>query len=153
MRKPLKIYLFFLILITVFGVIGNILIQDEPNLEVTDIDTDIPGSETMVAIYNTLQQFVSEEQIIDIAVTPGDTGDQVELFIEANATDERTLQQQTSDIISAVNSSQQLADLLIEWQQQTPILTVTFTQHALQQWDGTATSLPTAASSYTYTAQ
>lgn len=153
MRKPLKIYLFFLILITVFGVIGNIIIQDEPNLEATDIDTDIPGSETMVAVYNTLQQFISEEQIIDIAVTPSDTGDKIELLIEANVTDEQTLQQLTSDIISAVNSSQQIAGLFIEWQQQTPLLTVTFTQQALQQWDKTATSLPTAASSYTYTAQ
>lgn len=117
MRKPLKFYLFFLLLITAFGLLGNVLIQDEPNLEATDINSDIPGSEAMVAMYEPLAATLGENAIIDIAVLPmGDSYD-VELLLEATTTEEVALQQQTIDVLQLVGEATTTRTVHINWLQ------------------------------------
>lgn len=115
MRKPLKIYLFFLLLITAFGLLGNVLIQDEPMLNATDINTDIPGSETMVALYEPLADLLSEDRILDIVVMPTDSSHDAELLLQATHIDEATLQADTARVLDALTDAASLSHVTIQW--------------------------------------
>lgn len=147
MRKPLKIYLFLLLLITTFGILGNILIQDEPNLQATDINADIPGSETMVALYEQLATTFSEEAIFDIAVLPVNNSFDAELLLIANATDEQTL---LADTEKALYSIKEIAlhHVTIAWQvNEETVMRAT----VASPFDVTAETIAARALDYTYT--
>lgn len=148
MRKPLKIYLFFLLLITAFGVLGNILIQDDPNLEATDINDDIPGSETMVAIYEPVAAALGDDAIVDIAVLPTDDSYDVTLLLHTDETAEQVLQQQTVDVLQLVEQATAVKHVQVEWlNEEETILSV---QVAIPS-PTTAEALVTEAAHYAYT--
>ncbi|MEE1131916.1 MAG: hypothetical protein UHX00_09900 [Caryophanon sp.] len=147
MRKPLKIYLFLLLLITAFGILGNILIQDEPNLQATDINADIPGSETMVALYEQLANTFGEDAIFDIAVLPVDHSFDTELLLIANATDEQTLLADTEKALYSIENIA-LRHVTIAWQvEDASVMRATFAPP----FDVTAETIAARAIDYTYT--
>ena len=147
MRKPLKIYLFLLLLITAFGILGNILIQDEPNLQATDINADIPGSETMVALYEQLATTFGENAIFDIAVLPVDDHFDAELLLIANVTDEQTLLADTEKALRSIEEIT-LRHVTISWQMNdATVMHATFASP----FDTTAETIAARAIDYTYT--
>ncbi|OCS93663.1 hypothetical protein [Caryophanon latum] len=147
MRKPLKIYLFLLLLITAFGILGNILIQDEPNLQATDINADIPGSETMVALYEQLATTFGENAIFDIAVLPVDDRFDAELLLIANVTDEQTLLADTEKALRSIEEIT-LRHVTISWQMNdATVMHATFASP----FDTTAETIAARAIDYTYT--
>ena len=147
MRKPLKIYLFLLLLITAFGILGNILIQDEPNLQATDINADIPGSETMVALYEQLATTFGENAIFDIAVLPVDDRFDAELLLIANVTDEQTLLADTEKALRSIEEIT-LRHVTISWQMNdATVMHATFASP----FDTTAETIAARALDYTYT--
>ena len=147
MRKPLKIYLFLLLLITAFGILGNILIQDEPNLQATDINADIPGSETMVALYEQLANTFGEDAIFDIAVLPVDDRFDAELLLIANVTDEQTLLADTEKALRSIEEIT-LRHVTISWQMNdATVMHATFASP----FDTTAETIAARALDYTYT--
>lgn len=153
MRKPLKFYLFFLVLITLFGILGNILINDEPNLDITDIDKDIPGSEAMVAIYEQLAAVYGEDAVVDVAITPFNDDYIADVLLLAPTTDEQQLLIESANVIELVTTTEPVASLSIEWEQQQSIMTLSLEPKQLATWQQTleATLLPSIANSYTYT--
>lgn len=147
MRKPLKIYLFLLLLITTFGILGNILIQDEPNLQATDINADIPGSETMVALYEQLATTFSEEAIFDITVLPVNNSFDAELLLIANATNEQTLLADTEKALYSIKEIA-LRHVTIAWQvNEETVMRAT----VASPFDVTAETIAARALDYTYT--
>lgn len=149
MRKPLKIYLFFLLLITAFGLIGNIFIQSKPTLTATDINADIPGSETMVALYEPLTATLGEDHIVDIIVTPVKDTHEAELILITTSNNEKALQQQTVDVLQQLKDVLAVSHITIQWLFNDDVaLQASFTQPIATV---TASTIQERAATYTFT--